>query len=383
MWPLPARDAKLLRHYITHLGKWFDMHDNLGHFQTVVPLNSATCPMLMNASSLSILQLSHTSDDYDALVASHYHQSCLELYIPALSSVGPNNLDPSLLAATVLLRAFRELDGPYTEEEEPYLPSKLFSTLHLNPSISSDLRQACFWTYLRQDINTSFVSRQPIKINLNNLHLDRTFSSVDDATWANRITLHCASILQFAFGAQSPPSQASAAWTRLSNEVETWRKSRPHGFEPIFHSPCDPEKGKYFPETSFARDCHATGTQYYHLCRILLALYNPGFPGIAKGPRGVQEASRKVAEDVRVEVRAICGIAKSNRTVVPAWLLACRAVAVGAVWFEEEKERREMLGLLVETEREVGFPMEKVRRECERLWGMEGEGKGEELVKRE
>jgi hypothetical protein len=22
MWPLPARDAKLLRHYITHLGKW-------------------------------------------------------------------------------------------------------------------------------------------------------------------------------------------------------------------------------------------------------------------------------------------------------------------------------------------------------------------------
>jgi len=122
------------------------------------------------------------------------------------------------------------------------------------------------------------------------------------------------------------------------------------------------------------RDCHATGMQYYHLCRILLALYNPGFPGIAKGPRGVQEASRKVAEEVRIGVREICGIAKSNHTVVPAWLLACRAVAVGAVWFEEEKERREMLDLLIETERVAGWPMEKVRRECERLWGMEEEG---------
>lgn len=40
-----------------------------------------------------------------------YPKSSLEAYVAALSSAVPASPDPSLLAATVLLRAYEDLDG--------------------------------------------------------------------------------------------------------------------------------------------------------------------------------------------------------------------------------------------------------------------------------
>lgn len=247
--------------------------------------------------------------------------------------------------------------------------SSLFRTLHPNLAVAGGLCQASFWIYLRQDIYISFVNKAPIKTNLDNFQLDRTFSPADDCTWANRITFKCAEILHFAFPESSTPAPSQTAWERLMDDVETWRMKRPAGFEMIYHAPRDPTEGKWFPDMWYTLDCHATGMQYYHLCRILLAIYNPANPGIHDGPSVARDASERLTQEVKDNVRAICGIAQSNRPE-PAYFTACHAVVVCGVWFEDGMERRAMLKLLEDTERRSGWQTEKARKSLREMWGI-------------
>ena len=144
-----------------------------------------------------------------------------------------------------------------------------------------------------------------------------------------------------------------------------WADARPASFAPLCQT--TPAVDRRWPETLYALDCHASGMQYWHLCNVLLALHNPGFPTISGGLRGVEEASRKAAGEVRGGVRAVCGIAKA----VDAWgsgtgttaaagvggwegVLAVTAIRACKAWFEEEAERREMCALVAAVEKAVG-----------------------------
>ncbi|KAA8904192.1 hypothetical protein FN846DRAFT_953207 [Sphaerosporella brunnea] len=352
IWPLTnVRDAEILRHYVTHLAQWYDMHDPYNHFATSVPLLSATCPMLLNAMLALAARHLSISSDLDPLVALQYHQACLQEYIPSLSSMGQSNSknDSVLLAATVLLRTFEELDG---RDDENYLVggSRLFST---RLASEGGLRQACFWIYLRQDIYIAFVKRRPVRTDLDHPR-PQQLDGADDWTTANRITLIAAEILRFAHG-NTPAERTLSEWRRLKAAVETWFRNRPAGFRGIYHIARDAAQARYWPEAWFTLDCHASGTQYYHLCQILLSLYNPGLPSISSGPTTTRDATEKVADEVRRNVRAIVGVAIANRAVA-ANFTACHAVAVCGGWFEDRLERQALMQVLVRTEKEFGWP---------------------------
>lgn len=345
------------------------MHDSHNHFSTVVPFASATCPMLLDAIlAFSARHLSHTAG-LDPYIASAYHTSCLKAYIPALSSASGSALDSSLLAATVILRTFEELDVTQagSDDEHYLLGYSIFGELHPSIAVCGGLRQACFWVYLRQDIYISFVRQRPVKSNLDNLQIDRSFSPADDYTWANRIVFKCAEILEFAFGDDNKATVANTStWQTLSRDVDTWWVSRPDSFKPIYFEQRDASKGRYFPEIWYTLECHATGVQYYHLCRILLAIYNPAVPRMGLG---LKHATKKLGAEVVDNVRAICGIARSNRPT-PAHFTACHAIYVCGEWFENHGERMAMLALLEETERQKGWPTNATNLELRQQWGM-------------
>jgi hypothetical protein len=77
---------------------------------------------------------------------------------------------------------------------------------------------------------------------------------------------------------------------------------------------------------------------------------------------------------VRRNVRAICGIAAANN-VVSTHFTACHAVAVCGGWFEDKEERWALMGVLVRTEKEFGWPTGEARRVVEEAWGA-GERRG-------
>ena len=77
----------------------------------MVPLESASNPMLLSAMlALATRHLTHTGD-YDPTVANHYYLLCLKRFVPALEPAGAS-LEPAFLATTVLLRTYEEFDCP-------------------------------------------------------------------------------------------------------------------------------------------------------------------------------------------------------------------------------------------------------------------------------
>ena len=122
-WPLQdPQDAKLLQHYITDVAGWvcthalrtgrmelipgeqYDIHNKSNHFQTTVPLLSATCPMLSHAVfALSAKHLSKTTD-FNPHITNHYLNFCIPIYTAALASPALA-LDDAFIATTVILRA--------------------------------------------------------------------------------------------------------------------------------------------------------------------------------------------------------------------------------------------------------------------------------------
>ncbi|TKA51016.1 hypothetical protein B0A55_13008 [Friedmanniomyces simplex] len=112
VWPLRNQEeAHLLRYYVEHLARNFDLTDPLNHFRSVVPQRAATCPTLLNAIfALSARHLSRVGK-YDPLVSNRYHQQCLTHLIPMLDDTTAI-LDENLLASTIILRHLEEIEVP-------------------------------------------------------------------------------------------------------------------------------------------------------------------------------------------------------------------------------------------------------------------------------
>jgi hypothetical protein len=110
-WPLQQREeAVLMRHFVEHLSICMDICDPDRHFALVVPHRASICPTLLNAIfACSARHLSRVGD-VDPSIAEKYHQECLKHLIPMLSD-GAALMDENLLAATVILRFFEEVQG--------------------------------------------------------------------------------------------------------------------------------------------------------------------------------------------------------------------------------------------------------------------------------
>ena len=111
LWPFEnATEAKLIRYYMQHVARRFDICDPQRHFQLVVPCRAAVCPPLMNAAfALSARQLSQITD-LDEYIADKYYQKCLNSLVPLFDD--PKALmDENLFAATVILRTLEEIEG--------------------------------------------------------------------------------------------------------------------------------------------------------------------------------------------------------------------------------------------------------------------------------
>ena len=113
VWPLSNREeAWLLRYFVEHLSRNFDLTDPYRHFRNIVPQQAATCPTLLNAIyALSARHLSRIGE-YDPLVSNRYHQECLKHLIPMLDDSAAAVLDENLFASTIILRHLEEIEVP-------------------------------------------------------------------------------------------------------------------------------------------------------------------------------------------------------------------------------------------------------------------------------
>lgn len=284
-----------------------------------------------------------------------YHNDCIRELL--LLSLEPEKLhDETLLAAVVLLRTDEEM--LHVEEDQQLflrianlfidaqLPSSLeiprisppFHSIQLakdnstNYSISTNirstsdgLRQACYWTALRQDLHAAFLKQQPVTFPLNRCETFRQFAPASDAVWAHRMVVFCADVLEYCFGSEStidagisPAFTNRMRWQELRSCKEEICRLLPASFEPVYCCQPDASRGEVFPKILYLETSHVSGTTYVELATLLLEAYDPvrlKFAGNLLRPTKVFLCFIK-----RVLFR-LCGIAVNNAQMCPPGLV--------------------------------------------------------------
>lgn len=309
VWPLKDKEeAKLLRYFVEHLARRFDLTDPFQHFRRVVPQRAAVCPPLLNAIlALSARHLSRIGE-YDHLISNKYIQACLQHLIPMLDDSSALQ-DENLLASTIILRHVEELEVPLSgqnsiEQQSHLFGAHAFITAQERATITGGLRQAAFWVGLRQEIYIAFVNQRSIIPALEHCNIDRSFEAATDDVWACRMVVLTADIIRYCFGDHDHPQ---STYSFLVDCATQWFNSKPTSFKPVYEQP--PSEENVFPEVQYVADDVVVGTQHYYLAKILLIAHNPKIPRL--GP--LRTAALKAAdEEIMDYVRILCGICLSN-----------------------------------------------------------------------
>ncbi|KAL1631785.1 hypothetical protein SLS56_004306 [Neofusicoccum ribis] len=373
VWPLKEKEeAALLRYFVDNLAVLFDLCDPDRHFQLVVPHRAAVCPLLLNA--ILAVSARHWSrvGDYNPYVAERYHHECLKHLIPMLNETAAL-MDENLLAATVILRFLEEIDVPISgnDSQSHLLGTQVFLSAQERSTVHGGLRQAAFWVGLRQEVYMAFVNQRTIIPVLEHCNIDRSFEKASDCVWANRVVTHCADVLRYCFG---DGEQSVANYNRLLDYCDGWYMFKPASFSPIFYREPD-GKTAVFPEIWLLSDTVTTGLQHYHLAKILLTAHNPRAPRL--GP-GQKQAEAKIDEQIKDDVRALCGMAKSNSRCPPNFVYepfstrhppkfgpsrvnaslrtASMAIALAGERFTDRVEQDAVMDILERCERDYAWP---------------------------
>ncbi|KAF5549186.1 ARCA-like protein [Fusarium mexicanum] len=271
-------EVRLMQYYLTYMCTWFDLCDSRRHFANIVPPRAASCPTLLNAIfALSSRHLSLNAQ-YDPYASDRYHQACLR-HLATISNDSSALNDDNLLAATILLRTLEELDVPLigTDHEGHLLGIQLFMNTCDSTTTPSSLRLASFWVGMRQEVTMSFASQRPVKIRLDHGFMDRSLSEADDDTWANRIIVHSADVINYCFGNIGPNRHR---YQELVDYDHAWLRARPVSWLPIAYSASDETLGEAFPHIIYLNHAVVIGQVHSIFARILLMCHDDRVPRI-------------------------------------------------------------------------------------------------------
>ncbi|KAH8883330.1 hypothetical protein GQ53DRAFT_846993 [Thozetella sp. PMI_491] len=353
-----------MKYYLEYMCHWFDLCDQKRHFAVELPRRAVTSPILLNAIfALSARHLSFTSQ-FDSYAADRYHKRCLQQLgnIPHDSSA---LLDDDLLSATILLRTLEEIDVKLLgiDHEGHLLGIQAFLNTPGPPNQpTSPLRQASFWIGLRQEIVVAFANQRSINLSLDLDFIDQSLNDADDDTWANRIIVNCAHVVQYCFGGEE---HSSKRFEELKSYDEQWLRARPSSFLPLAYTEPNREAGEVFPTILYLNHAVVIGLVHSIFARILLLCYNPLLPKIGAGHRLVQARTQ---EAIRQQVRELCGTALSNPATIPAMFTASMGVAAAGDRFDDHAERLALLEVLNKTETEHAWPTAASQRNLRESW---------------
>lgn len=115
----------------------------------------------------------------------------------------------------------------------------------------TSLRQAVYWSGLRQEIYNALCLQKAPDVNLASLRyqFDTPRPDEDDSVWANQAIAHGADVLFFCFG---EGSRSVARHAELKSMNQQWKENIPASFDPYFvRSNADD-----LPDIRYSSACH-------------------------------------------------------------------------------------------------------------------------------
>ncbi|TKW50347.1 hypothetical protein CTA1_568 [Colletotrichum tanaceti] len=370
--PLKSRrEAYLVRLFVDRTAAPFDFGDALSRasLSALIPQYAALSPVLLNA----VLALAARSNDRDGKLpffdkpAGRYHDVAVHLLGPALSDAH-SEVDEIHFAAAVLLRIYQIIDTVGATIQAP--PAILdFLTSRVRVPEKGSLLEATIWSWIPAEIFWSVMRNEPLNLGLNMcfpdpVGFDRSLGPADDHVWASRMMLHTMDVLDYAFAETKDPTTHA----RLASYAAGWIAAAPDSFVPVFvQSPPPPENG-LFPEILLINDSAVLGNMCYQLSRVLLTMHDPD-AAAPRLSRGSSRVARAMENEIRTDVKVICGIAESISGCNPAHIVASIAIALAAAYLTIREEQVELYRLFSQTATyfcwETGLIMNRLRE----AWG--------------
>ncbi|CAG9939775.1 unnamed protein product [Clonostachys rosea f. rosea IK726] len=218
------------------------------------------------------------------------------------------------LVAAFLYRILDNLRGLATEStsfDRMKLIRDATEHLALCPDEESGFVHRLIWASLQQEIFITMMNHEDTCLDIDEASLRALRSTSEDEEWTNRMFLQLISTVQHCFG----DGKSSASYDKLVDSLASWVQQRPATFQPIFFQPA--RDGQTFPEIWFLNHFAAVASQYYLIARIMLIVHNPRMPRLGPAKR---DAAKCRDDQVRSDVRIICGIAVSQQAVNPRYL---------------------------------------------------------------
>ncbi|KAG9770666.1 hypothetical protein KCU88_g6579, partial [Aureobasidium melanogenum] len=217
-------------------------------------------------------------------------------------------------------------------------------------SQSEGLRQACFWIALRQELHAAFLNQRKIEFPLSRFDSFRSYSPASDSTWAGRVIILHADVLERCYeniGAGSTLETQHERWNALKDQVNSLEAALPMSFAPIHYQPSPSHQPgvlpRPFPEIWYLSHCHVTAAAYMELTKILLA--SSAAAGLRLGAGG-RAQQREAVRRIRDSTLKLCGMALCNEYAPPIYAYACAAVALCGEYFDNNTDITEQEALL-------------------------------------
>ena len=266
--------------------------------------------------------------------------------------------DESLLAAVILLRSHEE----FSDIDER---CHLLGTSRILNSIASyaadgGFKESASWISLRQDIYISLTSQQPLGLQLSNYRHSSIFSDQSDEAWADRIVFTFATILNYVFEGQN----AATPWSDLEAEVEAWKLTKPWYFNALWTKDSFGQT-RSWPEMQVSYPAHAVGLQYYCLCKIVLAIYDPQLRKLGFASHRLRKTSEITVVD---NLRMAVGLAVSNPDVTNAMFQGSHILSVCGSYLHDRRDQEAAVDFLVGMQNTMGWRTTQIIQDLREQW---------------
>lgn len=317
--------------------------------------------MLLNAIlSFSASHLSRLDPTFDPLATIEYHDACVHHLLPALQ-------DPLLATegalplCTVILRN-SEMLWSETDFQRHLRGCHSLFRYNRNNFKPRSLKHVAFWTYVRQEILAALPKSTTTNIDTSNRTYHVVWRQDTDDEWTNQIIWLSAKIINHCFGEEVTNC---SRWEELQRDVNAWKERIPDTFRPISVIHDD----EPFPIISYLCTWHIIGMQFYHIAKVLLALYN------RKQQSGISllHFARSIEAEIADQTYQLCGMIRAltlgPKSKHPGVLVnATEPLIICGRSLKRREEQMALIKMLRQIERDTTWPTEQGIKVLEQEW---------------
>jgi hypothetical protein len=229
------------------------------------------------------------------------------------------------------------------------------------------LGEAAAWLCLREDIYVSLTTQSPINIRLDSFEDSSWIRRGDDHSWANKMVLILAHLLNRLFSA----SKAHDDLAISEAEVANWDRSKPMSYYPIHSEARSRHAARALPNIWMLSPHHAVGLQYYHIAKIVLNVMAQ--QQAASQPYSYLVENRTRERHVRHHLLIVIGLAVSNEAVENIWFTARHCLSIWASCLRKRADQDAAIDFLEDMGQRTGWETTRIIESLHRQWDDDSE----------